>query len=156
MSPRKKKKKKVIGRTDRIDLPLFGLSDVECKIDTGADTSAIHCSNVKIIERDGVQTLTFKLLDPEHPAYVNKVIRVRDFTERKVRSSTGHTEHRFVISTTGILFGKEFNIEFTLTDRDTMRFPILLGRKLLKRGFLVDVTKRDLSFNKKSNGQETA
>ena len=152
MSPVKKRKKRVIGRTDRIDLPAFGLYDVECKVDTGADTSAIHCSNVRIVEKDGQQTLTFKLLDPEHPAYSGRVMSVNEFTERKVRSSTGHTEERFVIHAVGVLFGKEHPIEFTLSDRDSMRYPILLGRKLLKRGFLVDVSRKDLSFKKKNNG----
>ena len=154
MPPRKKKKRTVIGRSDRIDLPEFGLFDVECKVDTGADTSAIHCSNLRIIEKDGVLTLSFKLLDPEHPSYIGKHIKVKDFAERSVRSSTGHTESRFVIKTTGVLFGIEHPIEFTLSDRDTMKFPILLGRKLLKKGFLVDVNKRDISFKRKTNGTE--
>ena len=148
----KKKKiteKLVIGRLDKIDLPGLELFDIPCKIDTGAQTSAIHCHQVKIIEKEGKEWITFMVLDPSHPEYNGMVFKTDDFQERKIKNSFGQSEFRFVIKTRIVLFGKSFITEVTLADRENMRYPVLLGRKLLKRNFLVDVSKVDLSYQKK-------
>lgn len=138
-----------IGRIDAVDLPELDLTNIECKIDTGADTSSIHCHRVQIKEKDGVEYLNFKLLDPKHPDYQKKDFKITKFKERKIRSSNGQTEFRFVIKTNVIIFGKEFETEFTLTNRGKMKYPILLGRKLLNKNFVVDVSKVNLSFENK-------
>jgi len=113
-------------------------------------TSSIHCHEVKRIERGGAEYITFKLLDPSHPQYKNKAIRVDDFTERKVKNSFGQSEYRYVIKTEVTLFGETFEAEFTLADREKMRNPVLLGKRLLKGRFLVDVSKQNLSYKKKN------
>ena len=45
--------KKIIGRVDKIDFPKLGLYNIDVKIDTGAYTSAIHCSDI-IIENNQI------------------------------------------------------------------------------------------------------
>jgi hypothetical protein len=142
----KAKKKLVIGTIDRIDLPFFELYELPCKIDTGADTSAIHCHYVKLIERDGVEEVCFRLLDPLHQAYNGKEFRTSEFKEKKVRSSSGFATYRYTIKTKVKLFRKTYPIYFTLADREQMRYPILLGRRFLKNRFTVDVAQRDLSY----------
>lgn len=145
-----KKVQQVIGAFDKIDLPELNLFNLDCKVDTGAYTSAIHCHRVHLIESDGIEWLSFHLLDPSHPAYNNQAYRSRNFAERVVRSSSGHAEYRYVIQTKICLFGKLFDIEFTLADREQMRYPILIGRKFLRQyHFLVDVRQRHLSFRQK-------
>lgn len=141
----------LIGAFDKIDLPEFELYDLDCKIDTGAYTSAIHCHRVCLIEAPGgQQLLSFHLLDPAHPQYNDHEYRTAHFYEKKVTSSSGHSEYRFVIQTKAVLFGRLFDIEFTLADREQMRYPILLGRKFLKKyHFLVDVNQKNLSFQQK-------
>lgn len=140
------KKKLLIGTSDRIDLPLFELYELPCKIDTGADTSAIHCHHVKLIERNGVEEVCFRLLDPSHQAYNGREFRTTDFKEKKVRSSSGFASYRYTIKTKVKLFRKTYPIYFTLADREQMRYPILLGRRFLKNRFMVDVARHDLSF----------
>lgn len=138
--------KRIIGRTDTIDLPEFGLTGVPSKVDTGADTSSLHCSRIRVVEdRNGVEILEFRVLGPKNPQYNGQRIRMKEFNERKVRSSSGHVEMRYTITTTLVIFGNEHPVEFTLTDRGQMRFPVLLGRRFLRKGFLVDVTKKNLS-----------
>lgn len=144
-----KKQLITIGRTDIIDLPELDLTNIECKIDTGADTSSIHCHRVQIKEKDGKEYLTFKLLDPKHPDYQKKDYEIYNFKERRVRSSNGQLQYRYVIKTTVILFNKKIKAEFTLTDRGKMKYPILIGRKLLNKNFVVDVSKLNLSFKSK-------
>jgi hypothetical protein len=150
-----KKSKKpltVIGMTDRIDLPELGVYDVDVKIDTGAYTSSIHCSRVKQVkEPDGREALTFTIPGSQlHEKGIHH-FKVYDFSLRQVRSSNGHLQMRYVISTQVIIFGRKIRTEFTLADRSRMRYPILLGRKLLKNRFLVDVSKKELSYKQKTS-----
>lgn len=146
----KKKTKKVIGTRDKIDLPEFELYDLPCKIDTGAETSAIHCHRVRLLEVNGKETISFRLLDPTHEAYNHQEFRTTQFKEKKIRSSFGHSEYRYSIRCKVILFGEKFSADFTLSDRVRMKFPVLLGKKLLKNRYLVDVSKLDLSFKLKA------
>ena len=146
---KKKIEKRIIGTLDKVDFPEFSLEGVECKIDTGAATSAIHCHEVRVTEKEGEQFLSFRLLDPEHPDYNEKRYQTKHFSLRKIRSSNGQLEDRYVIKTLVVIFGRELKAEFTLADRVKMRYPVLLGKKLLKNKFLVDVARTNLSWKEK-------
>ncbi len=145
----RKKQLITIGRIDNIDFPELGLTSIGCKIDTGAYTSSIHCHRVQLKEKDGKEFLTFKLLDPKHPDYQKKDYEIYDFKEKRVRSSNGQLQYRYLIKTSVIIFGKKYKTEFTLTDRGKMKYPILIGRKLLNKNFVVDVSKLNLSLKSK-------
>lgn len=149
----KKKPLKVIGTVDRIDLPEFDISDLECKIDTGAATSSIHCSRVTLKERDGKEFISFRILDKKHPEYNGLKFECHEFKEKKIKSSFGSMEYRFAIKTRVKLFGKTYPIWFTLSDRENMRYPVLLGKRFLNNRFLVDVSQKDLSFSTKHNSK---
>lgn len=148
---RKTKQQYIIGKQDKIDLPEFNLNNLSCKVDTGADSSSIHCHKVRIKEIDGKEVLSFRLLDPLHPHYQKKDFFTTEFIERKVKNSFGDSEYRYFIRTKVLLFGKEFQTEFSLSDRAKMKYPVLLGRKILASGFLVDVTQKNISYKKKIN-----
>jgi len=147
----KNKNKDVIGRTDKVDLPELDLFDLDAKIDTGAYTSAIHYHHAEIIDKDGEQVLHFTLLDPKHPNYNDKSFYFNSFKEKVIKNSFGDSEKRFIIATKLRLFDKEFATELSLSDRGALKFPILLGRKLLRKGFIVDVAKHNLSYDKKNS-----
>ncbi|MBI1316862.1 hypothetical protein GC167_08415 [bacterium] len=144
---------KVIGSTDCLDFPDFGLENIDCKIDTGAGISALHCHSVRLVEKDGQQYVSFKLLDPKHPAYQKREFRSSDFKERKVKSSFGASEFRFSIRTRITVMGKTYKAEFTLTDRKRMKYPVLLGKRFLKNRFLVDVALKNQSFFLKNEAE---
>ncbi|UII23334.1 ATP-dependent zinc protease family protein [Fulvivirga ligni] len=143
------KQKIVIGRNDKIDLPKLHLYDLDAKVDTGAFTSAIHYHMAEVIEKEGRRVLHFTLLDPSHPDYNGKSFYFENFEEREIKNSFGDSERRYIISTIIHIFGRDFETEFSLSNRGNLKFPILLGRKLLKKGFLVDVSYKNLSFNQK-------
>ena len=147
MSP--KREKQIIGSTDKIDLPGFELEDIPCKIDTGAQTSTLHCSNVHLLEKDGEEYLCFKLYDKKFGIHNRKEYRIKEFKVRNVRSSNGILEERYAIKSTVVIFGRKIKTEFTLSFRETMKFPILLGKRLLKGRFLVDVSLNDLNHAQK-------
>lgn len=142
-------KRQIIGAVDKIDFPEFRLYDLDCRIDTGATSSAIHCQNISVHHVDGVDVLHFELLDRKHLQYNKQTYCTKDFTRKKVRSSFGQEEIRYAITTEVVLFGKSYITQFTLADRVKMRFPVLIGRRLLRQRFVVDVRKKNLSFNKK-------
>ncbi len=141
--------RQVIGRLDLVDLPEFHLFEIPCKIDTGARTSAIHCKDVELITKDGIEYISFKLLDPSHDAYNGKTFMSKSFEEKLIKSSFGNVEKRYVIQSSIVVFGETYVTNFTLSDREQMKFPLLIGRKLLHKNFIVDVAKVNLSHKKK-------
>ena len=149
-----KKPLQIIGRSDIIDMPELGLHDVDAKTDTGAYTSSIHCSRIKKKkESDGTEIVTFTIPGSKLHEKGLHHFKVRDFEERKIRSSNGQIQKRYIIKTQVIIFGRKIRAEFSLADRSSMTFPILLGRKLLQNRFIVDVSKKDLSFSEKKKNK---
>jgi hypothetical protein len=137
----------LIGRQEFINLPEFGLKAVEAKIDTGAYTSAINCSKVKLTKVNGVPTLTFQLSGIKIHEKKARKFSTTTFKKKKIRSSNGDIEERYIVMTTTVVFRRRIKTEFSLSDRSKMKFPILIGRKLLKNRFIVDVSKKNLSLN---------
>lgn len=133
-----KKEKILIGRRETASLPNFGLANVQVKIDTGAYTSSIHVSYCK--EKNGRLEVIF--LDDKHSEYNPENFFFDDFRIRKVKSSTGVVQSRYFISGQIFIAGLTIQTEFSLTERNGMRFPILIGRKLLNKHFIVETSKK--------------
>ena len=140
--------KEIIGRKEKITLSEWGFSNISAKIDTGAYTSAIHCEYAQVKNIAGKKVLEFVLLSPDHRHFKNQVITTEHFSQKKVKNSFGDVEVRYKVTTKVSMFGKEFKGEFTLSERSKMKNPILLGRKLLKGRFLIDVDHVNLSIRK--------
>jgi hypothetical protein len=58
--------------------------------------------------------------------------------QRSVRDSGGHQELRYIIETDVQIGARQHRIEMTLTDRENMRFRMLLGRTAIRGHYLVD------------------
>lgn len=97
--------------------------------------------------------MEFILLDREHPEFTGAKFVFAKFKQRQIRNSFGESELRYVIKTQIKIFNRRIRAEFSLSDRGSLRFPVLLGRKILRDRFLIDVTKKDLYFNSKEPGQ---
>lgn len=137
----------VLGRLEKIDFPEWDLFDIDAKIDTGAYTSSLHCHHIKAHTENDKEYVNFNLLDPSHEIYNEKLFKLPLYRKKKVKSSNGAIEERFVVKTNVVLYGRRIKAEFSLTDRTEMRYPVLVGRKLLHNRFLVDVSKEYLSAN---------
>lgn len=137
----------IIGRYDRVDLPGLGLANIHAKIDTGAYTSSLHCHKAEIVNGK----LEFILLDEEHPEFTGMKFTFDEFEERDIKNSFGDLERRFVIVTTLKIFNEEITTEFSLSNRGSLKFPILIGRKILRDRFLIDVKKKNVSYREKRN-----
>ena len=144
--------KQVIGMTDIVDFPELGLANVKTKIDTGAFTSALHCKDVRLEEKDDCQILSFCIIEPG--GGLTRRFYSDNFTRRNIRNSFGADELRYVIKTKIKLFGRIIRTEFTLSDRERMKNPVLLGRRLLRNRFIVDVSQQSLSYAAKLAKQQ--
>ena len=148
------KTKQLIGMTDLVDFPDLGLFDVQAKIDTGAYTSALHCKKVRVMKSEGRTILRFQLVDKTGKK--PQLFYSSDFSQRMIRNSFGVAEMRYVIQTHVLLFGRSIRTEFTLADREKLKNPVLLGRKLLRTRFIVDVTLKNVSYQQKISRQTSA
>lgn len=138
------RKLKTIGRLETVAFPELNLPNLEAKIDTGAYSTALHCHKIWLEEEDGQKVLHFDLLDPGHTHYQEGIARANTFSKKKVKSSNGKMENRYVIRTKIKIGRKTYITTVSLTDRRKMKYPVLIGRKLLSRKFLVDVSKKNL------------
>lgn len=120
-----------IGWREWAALPRLGLPAIKAKIDTGARTSALHAWKIDPFTDGGAPWVRFHMhpLQRRTDLSVACDAPVRDC--RIVRDSGGHPERRYVIESTLALGGRDWPIEITLTDRDTMRFRMLLGRQAI-------------------------
>jgi hypothetical protein len=98
--------------------------------------------------------LEFILLDEEHPEFTGMKFMFKDFEERDIKNSFGEVEKRFIIITSIRIFDEEIITEFSLSNRGSLKFPILLGRKILRDRFLIDVKQKNLSFREKRRQQK--
>lgn len=135
----------VLGRYDRVDLPGLGLKNIHAKVDTGAYRCSLHCQSAKVV--NGI--LEFVLLDEEHPEFTGMKFTADTFHERDIKNSFGEVERRYVITTTIKIFNEEITAEFSLSNRGSLKFPILIGRKILQARYLIDVKKKNLSYKSK-------
>ncbi|KAA6187721.1 ATP-dependent zinc protease [Thiohalocapsa marina] len=128
----------VLGWREWVALPQLGLPAIKAKVDTGARTSALHAFQVETETLDGTEMVCFSV----HPLQgrTDLVVRCRAplLEWRTVSDSGGHRELRCVIASTLHIAGQVWPIELTLTDRDSMRFRMLLGRTALTGRALVD------------------
>lgn len=145
MTPLSKSSKKLpqpveIGWAECVDLPDLGLTRIKAKIDTGAATSSIHATRIKPMQVDGQLFVEFyfRAHRGERPVRY----RAPAVERRKIKSSNGAVELRYVIETTMQLGSFSWKGHMTLANRMRMTFPILIGRRALRRGFRVDCARR--------------
>lgn len=119
---------KIVGWREWVALPELGISKIKAKVDTGARTSTLHAFHIDTFTQDGKEIVHFKI----HPKQANKDNVIDCYTpvvdRRMVTDSGGHQEVRLIIKSLLVLGNISWPIEITLTNRDNMRFRMLLGR----------------------------
>lgn len=125
---------RIIGWRERVDLPELNLSAIKTKVDTGARSSSLHAEDIEIAGRARPR-VHFRFQDERgRDHHLDWALH----DQRWVKSSNGAREHRPVVRLEMLLGGLLWHADVTLTSRDTMGFPMLLGREALHGRFLVD------------------
>lgn len=132
----------LIGWRERVHLPKLGLGPLIAKIDTGARSAALHAEDI-VIKGNHVR---FAIPNNGRKHHFELPIK----GQRRVKSTSGHSEMRAVVETDIAIGTAKFTAEITLTDRADMGVPMLLGRATIRgkfivhpgRSFLISRTKR--------------
>ena len=126
----------IIGALENVAFPEMKLHKIQARIDTGARTSAIWASSIRLRSNK----LQFVLFGIGHPFYNGEIIETAQFARITVKPSNGISEERYVIKLLIVLMDRRLRVSFTLADRSSQTYPILLGRNILKDRFIVDIS----------------
>ena len=137
----------IIGWREWIKFPDFEGIFVKAKVDTGAQTSAIHALNINTKTQGSIDIATFEIHPFQGDRKTTLEVSAPIVDRRNVKSSTGHQQKRLVISTNIELADRIWPIEITLTNRNDMGFHMLLGRQAINKQFIVDPARSFLAGN---------
>lgn len=124
-----------LGQAEHADFSELGMFAIPVRIDTGARTSALWASHIR--EHNG--GLEFVLFDTQSPFYTGEAVFVPHFERRIVTPSNGLAEERYMVKLLITIGGRKIRARFTLADRSTQRYPVLVGRNILRGKFVVDI-----------------
>ncbi len=137
-SEKSKKSRILVGWHEWCSLPELGIPAIKAKIDTGARTSSLHAFDIKTSHHEQHNRVHFSI----HPIQGNNNIVINChatiYDERYITSSSGHKELRCVILTKLVLGDITQEIQLTLSDRDPLRFRMLLGREALSKCVIIN------------------
>lgn len=127
----------VLGIFEDISFPELGIVKVFAKVDTGAYSGALHCTDIKVFRRGKDKKRILKFVPLGNKKYATET---DTFDETYVRSSSGHRIKRYVIATSVVVQGKTYSTRIGLSNRSDMKREALLGRRFLRENnLLVDV-----------------
>ena len=138
MEKKNPKKRIIIGWREYISLPEFNIPRIKVKVDTGANTSALHVTNLKMINRDGDDFAQFYIHPIQKKIKPKYKVELKIIEHRSIKSSNGFITVRPVVFMPVKIGPFYYEIEVTLINRDLMGFRMLLGRKAMKGKFLVN------------------
>lgn len=128
----------ILGWEEWLALPDLGLPAIKAKVDTGARTSALHAFLIEPFGPASAPMVRFGI----HPVPGRDEIEVYCsapvIDRREVTSSNGERETRLVIASRVRLGDRDWPIELTLTNRDSMAYRMLLGRQAIREDMFVD------------------
>ena len=128
----------VVGSEEWCALPQLNIPAIKVRVDSGAKTSALHAVNIMPFKKDGDVWVSYEV----HPLQRNGKTTIHCeslvIDKRKIKSTSGLVEMRYVVRTVIELGGTNWNIEVTLTNRDSMGYRMLLGRQAMSGKILVD------------------
>lgn len=130
--------KLIVGSEEWCGLSSLGIPAIKARVDSGAKTSSLHAFNIAAFKRGGKPWVSFEV----HPVQKDRRTVVRceaPIVDRRViKSSSGETERRYVISTELAIGDNSWEVELTLANRDSMGYRMLLGREAMNGRMLVD------------------
>lgn len=132
-----KKNATIIGWREWAGLPNLGLFAIKAKVDTGAKTSSLHAFDIRVEKNDGKKAYVhFKVHPLQSDLSLVVTCKALLVDKRIVSDSGGHKEERYVIKTWLSLGAIKKRVELTLSNRETMKYRMLIGRSALKQFYI--------------------
>lgn len=128
----------VVGWREWVSLPTLGITRIKAKLDTGARTSALHALSTERYTERGAPYVRLHVQPRQRDDGRVLVVETAIIDERTVSDSSGHRERRIVIASDLTLGGARWPIEVTITNRDSLRFRMLLGRSAMHGHLIID------------------
>jgi ribosomal protein S6--L-glutamate ligase len=122
----------ILGWREWVALPQLGLPAVKAKIDTGARTSSLHAFSIETFGPENAPRVRFGVHPVDYRNDIEVWCTAKVIDRRLVRSSNGQFENRFIIQTPIRIGDREWPIEISLSNRETMAHRMLLGRTALE------------------------
>lgn len=125
----------IIGDTVNVRFPALGGKSLKGKVDTGAEISSLHADNWNV--RNGKVEFVSKAISPN-------TLTLPLVDQQAVKSANG-VQYRPVIELNVKINDRALNgMQFNLSDRGHMDFPVLVGQNVLEKGkFLIDPSLRE-------------
>lgn len=131
-------KKIIIGKEEWCGLDGLGLPAVKARVDSGAKTSSLHAFNIHPFQEKGKKYVHFDIHPLQGTRKIIQSCRGEVVDQRDIKNSSGDKENRVVIKTPITLGNETWDIEITLTNRDSMGYRMLLGREAMRERVLID------------------
>ncbi|MGS2722866.1 30S ribosomal protein S6--L-glutamate ligase [Porticoccus sp. GXU_MW_L64] len=130
--------KLIVGSEEWCSFPSLGMPAIKARVDSGAKTSSLHAFNIQSFTRNSQAWVSFDIhpLQGDRSTTVHCESPVVD--RRYIKSSNGTREKRYVIMAPVQIGGDIWEIELTLSNRDSMGYRMLLGREAMGGRMLVD------------------
>jgi ribosomal protein S6--L-glutamate ligase len=128
----------ILGSEEWCSFPELGIPTIKARVDSGAKTSALHAINIAPFKKEGQNWVKFDINPIQNNVKTIIHCEAPLVDKRVVKSSSGFREERYVIQTNLEIGNTNWNIEMTLTNRDSMGFRMLLGREAMSGRVLVD------------------
>ncbi|MDF2690546.1 MAG: hypothetical protein K0S29_401 [Gammaproteobacteria bacterium] len=132
----------LIGWKEYCSLPDLNIKKIIAKVDTGADTSALHALNIKPFTDRGEPHVQFEVYPIRFNNTFMQVCSAPVVDYRVIRSSNGLHEKRFVIATRLILGEQEYLTQLTLSNRSFLNYRMLLGKGFLNGNVIIDTSQK--------------
>jgi len=130
--------KVIVGSEEWCAFPHLGIPTIKARVDSGAKTSALHAINISPFQKDGDNWVKFDINPIQNNSKTIIHCQAPLVDKRVVKSSSGFREQRYVIRTEIRVGEALWDVELTLTNRDSMGFRMLLGREAMSGRILVD------------------
>ncbi len=131
----------IIGWREWCSLPQLNIPAIKVKIDTGARTSALHAFNIYLKAKKNIKYVHFSVYPLQGDKSHARECKSALIDHRSITSSNGHREYRYIIVTELRLGNQTKEIELSLSNRDPLKFRMLLGREALNALALIDTTR---------------
>ncbi|RYJ42455.1 30S ribosomal protein S6--L-glutamate ligase [Flavobacterium beibuense] len=130
--------KVIVGSEEWCAFPNLGIPAIKARVDSGAKTSALHAINIHPFIKDGDNWVRFDINPIQNNTKTVIHCEAPLVDKRIVKSSSGYREKRYVIKANIQVGDSNWEVEVTLTNRDSMGFRMLLGREAMSGRILVD------------------